>query len=118
MKEKIINYVFNKYIKNIKINDKFKTGDTITIHYNIKELEKNRIQLFKGIVIQKKYNKKGITTFTVRKISDNIGVERIFMLNSPFLKKIEINKKGKVKRSKIFYFRKLKGKKAKIKEIK
>ena len=94
----------------------FKSGDNITVHYTIKEGDKERTQLFKGDVIQKKGT--GATeTFTVRKISHSIGVERIFPINSPLISKIEINKKGKVRRSKIFYFRKLTGKKARIKEI-
>ena len=94
----------------------FKAGDNITVHYTIREGDKQRTQLFKGDVIQKKGT--GATeTFTVRKISHSIGVERIFPLNSPLIEKITINKKGKVRRSKIFYLRKLTGKKARIKEI-
>jgi large subunit ribosomal protein L19 len=94
----------------------FKSGDNITVYYTIKEGDKERTQLFKGDVIQTKGT--GITqTFTVRKISHSIGVERIFPLNSPLIEKIELNKKGKVRRSKIFYLRGLTGKKARIKEI-
>ena len=94
---------------------KFNAGDTITAYYEIREGEKVRTQFFTGVVIQVKgqgLNK----TFTVRKISGTFGVERIFPLNIPTLQKIEINKKGKVRKSRIFYFRKLRGKKAKIKE--
>ena len=99
-----------------KTNPSFKTGDNITVHYTIKEGDKQRTQLFKGDVIQTKGS--GATeTFTVRKISHSIGVERIFPKNSPLIEKIEVNKKGKVRRSKIFYLRKLTGKKARIKEI-
>jgi large subunit ribosomal protein L19 len=94
----------------------FKAGDNITVYYTIKEGEKQRTQLFKGDVIQKK-GTTGTETFTVRKISHSIGVERIFPLNSPLIEKIEVNKKGKVRRSKIFYLRGLTGKKARIKEI-
>ena len=95
----------------------FKAGDNITVHYTIKEGDKQRTQLFKGDVIQKKGT--GATeTFTVRKISHSIGVERIFPLNSPLIEKIQLNKKGRVRRSKIFYLRKLTGKKARIKEAK
>lgn len=93
----------------------FKAGDNITVYYTIKEGDKQRTQLFKGDVIQKK----GIgttKTFTIRKISHSIGVERIFPLNSPFIEKITVNKRGKVRRSKIFYLRGLTGKKARIKE--
>ena len=93
----------------------FNAGDTVTAYYEIREGEKVRTQFFRGVVIQKKgqgLNK----TFTIRKMSGTIGVERIFPLNMPTLQKIEINKKGKVRKSRIFYFRKLRGKKAKIKE--
>ena len=95
---------------------KFGTGDTITVYYKIKEGNKERIQHFKGVVLQRKGN--GTTeTFTIRKMSGGIGVERIFPLNSPVLEKIEIHKKGKVRRARIFYLRQLTGKKARIKEI-
>jgi large subunit ribosomal protein L19 len=93
----------------------FTSGDTITVHYKIKEGNKERIQQYRGVVLQRKGS--GSTeTFTVRKISGNIGVERIFPVNSPFIEKIELNKKGKVRRSRIYYFRSLTGKKARIKE--
>ena len=93
----------------------FKAGDTITVSYKIKEGNKERIQQFRGVVIQRRGT--GATaTFTVRKMSGNIGVERIFPVNSPFIDKIEVNKVGSVRRARIFYFRELTGKKAKIKE--
>ncbi len=93
----------------------FNSGDTITVHYKIKEGNKERIQQFRGTVIQKKGT--GATrTFTVRKMSGSIGVERIFPLNSPFIDKIEVNKHGAVRRAKIFYLRDLTGKKARIQE--
>jgi large subunit ribosomal protein L19 len=93
----------------------FKSGDTITVHYKIREGNKERIQQFKGVVLQRKGT--GLDeTFTVRKISGNIGVERIFPINSPFIDKIEINKKGHVRRARIFYLRDLTGKKARIQE--
>jgi large subunit ribosomal protein L19 len=93
----------------------FKSGDTITVHYKIKEGNKERIQQFKGVVLQRKGA--GLDeTFTVRKISGNIGVERIFPLGSPFIDKIEVNKKGHVRRARIFYLRDLTGKKARIQE--
>lgn len=95
----------------------FKAGDTITVSYKIKEGNKERIQQFRGVVIQRRG--KGVTaTFTVRKMSGNIGVERIFPVNSPFIDSIEVNKVGSVRRARIFYFRNLTGKKAKIKEKK
>ena len=93
----------------------FSSGDTITVYYEIKEGSKTRTQFFKGIVLQRKGSGSS-ETFTIRKMSGSTGVERIFPINSPTLNKIEINKKGKVRRSKIFYFRNLTGKKAKIKE--
>ncbi|MCR9011619.1 50S ribosomal protein L19 [Gabonibacter chumensis] len=93
----------------------FNTGDTISVHYKIVEGNKERVQVFKGIVIQ--ISGTGSTkTFTVRKMSGNVGVERIIPLNSPYIKEIEVNKRGAVRQSRIFYFRKLTGKKAKIKE--
>jgi len=94
---------------------KFGAGDTITVHYKIKEGNKERIQDYRGVVLQIKGE--GIKkTFTVRKISNNIGVERIFPLFSPFIDSIELNKKGVVRRKRIFYLRDLTGKKARIKE--
>ena len=93
----------------------FKAGDTITVYYEIKEGEKTRTQFFKGVVIQRRGT--GITeTFTIRKMSGAVGVERIFPVNMPALQKIEVNQKGKVRRARIYYFRDLTGKKAKIKE--
>ncbi|MGE5424951.1 MAG: 50S ribosomal protein L19 [Syntrophothermus sp.] len=93
----------------------FKAGDTITVHYKIKEGNKERIQNYQGVVLQR--SGKGATeTFTVRKISGNIGVERIFPTCSPFIDKIEVNKRGVVRRARIFYLRGLRGKKARIKE--
>jgi large subunit ribosomal protein L19 len=95
----------------------FIAGDTVTVHYKIKEGNKERIQQFRGVVIQR--NGKGRTeTFTVRKMSGNIGVERIFPFASPSIDKIELNKHGKVRRAKIFYLRDLTGKKARIRERK
>ena len=88
----------------------------ITVFYEIREGEKVRIQFFKGVVIQIKGH--GLSkTFTIRKMSGTIGVERVFPLNLPTLQKIEVNKKGKVRRSRIFYFKDLRGKRAKIKEL-
>ena len=93
----------------------FKAGDNITVYYTIKEGDKQRTQLFKGDVIQTK-GVGATKTFTVRKISHSVGVERIFPLNSTLIEKIEVNKKGRVRRSKILYLRELTGKKARIKE--
>lgn len=94
----------------------FKAGDNINVHYKIIEGAKERIQIFRGDVLQRKGN--GATqTFTVRKISNGVGVERIFPLSSPNIELIEVNKIGKVRRAKIFYIRELKGKAARIKEL-
>lgn len=93
----------------------FGAGDTISVSYKIKEGSKERIQLFRGVVLQVKGS--GTTkTFTIRKISGNVGVERIIPLASPFIDKIEVNKRGRVRRARIFYLRELTGKKARIKE--
>ena len=97
-----------------KIPD-FTSGDTLTVYYKIKEGNKERIQFFKGVVIQRR-GAGPTETFTIRKISSGIGVERIFPVHSPLIDKIEINKKGKVRRSRIFYLRNLTGKSARIKE--
>ena len=95
----------------------FKAGSTVTIHYKIKEGGKERVQQYQGVVIQRRGT--GATeTFTVRKMSGNIGVERIFPVASPFIDKIEVNKLGSVRRARIFYFRDRRGKSAKIKEKK
>ena len=93
----------------------FSAGDTITVYYEIREGDKVRTQFFKGVVIQIKGRGQS-KTFTIRKMSGTIGVERVFPINMPGLKKIELNKSGKVRQSRIFYFRNLTGKKAKIQE--
>ena len=97
---------------------KFKAGDTITVSLKIKEGDKERLQKFKGVIIQIKGASPATKTFTIRKISNGIGVERIFPFQSPFIESIEINKVGKVRRARIFYLRALSGKKARIKEKK
>lgn len=91
------------------------TGDTIKVHQKIKEKDKERIQIFEGVVIAKKHGKGISATITVRKISSGIGVERIFPIHSPAIDKIEIIAKGKSRRSKLYYLREAKGKKAKLK---
>jgi large subunit ribosomal protein L19 len=93
----------------------FKAGDTITVQYKIREGNKERIQNFQGVVLQRRGSGK-TETFTVRKISGNIGVERIFPLSSPFIDGITVNKRGVVRRTRIFYLRGLRGKKARIQE--
>lgn len=93
----------------------FSAGDTITVSYKIKEGNKERIQQYQGVVLQRRGS--GATeTFTVRKMSGNVGVERIFPIASPFIDTIVINKKGSVRRARIFYFRERTGKAARIKE--
>lgn len=112
--------LMNVVDKELAVNNefpKFMAGDTVTVHYKIKEGNKERIQQYRGVVIQRS-GSKHTETFTVRKMSGNIGVERIFPIASPFIEKIELNKHGKVRRAKIFYLRKLTGKKARIKEKK
>jgi len=112
-KKDLIQYV--EETVEVKKFPEFKAGDTITVTYKIKEGNKERLQKFQGVVLQRSGS--GPTaTFTVRKISGNVGVERIFPVSSPFIEEIEVNKVGVVRRARIFYFRNLRGKKARIKE--
>ena len=96
----------------------FKAGDTLTVTYRIKEGDKERLQKFKGVVIQISGATPFTKTFTIRKVSGGVGVERIFPYESPFIDSIELNTVGKVRRARIFYLRNLSGKKARIKEKK
>ncbi len=110
----LIDFVQSEFVAKKDLPD-FKSGDTITVYYEIKEGEKTRTQFFKGVVIQRRGS--GTTeTFTIRKMSGSVGVERIFPINLPAIQKIEVNQRGKVRRARIYYFRELTGKKAKIKE--
>ena len=110
----IIREIQNELVE-VKQFPQFGAGDTITVSYKIKEGNKERIQQYQGVVLQRRGS--GTTeTFTVRKMSGNIGVERIFPISSPFLDEIVVNKKGRVRRARIFYFRGLTGKAARIKE--
>ncbi len=93
----------------------FRPGDTVKVHARIKEGEKERIQIFQGVVIRKRKGNTG-ASFTVRKVSYGIGVERIFPLHSPFIDKVEILSRGKVRRARLYYLRKLRGKAARVKE--
>ena len=112
--EALLNFVQNEFIEK-KDFPQFGAGDTLTVYYQIREGSKVRTQFFKGVVIQVKGQ--GLSkTFTIRKMSGTVGVERIFPLNMPGLEKIEVNKSGKVRRSRIYYFRELRGKKARMKE--
>ena len=115
-KERAMNQIENveeKYLK--KDIEDFNVGDNVKVHVVIREGEKERIQIFRGDVITKRGSGLG-STFTVRKISFGIGVERIFPLHSQMIKKIEVVRKGKVRRAKLYYLRALKGKAARIKE--
>lgn len=99
----------------VKSFPEFSSGDTVTVSYKIKEGNKERIQQYQGVVLQRRGS--GATeTFTVRKMSGNVGVERIFPIASPFLEAVVVNKRGAVRRARIFYFRGLTGKAARIKE--
>jgi large subunit ribosomal protein L19 len=110
----LMKFVQNELVTKNDFPD-FKAGDTITVYYEIKEGEKTRTQFFKGVVIQRR-GSGNTETFTIRKMSGAVGVERIFPINMPALQKVEVNQRGKVRRARIFYFRELTGKKAKIKE--
>ena len=113
--ESLVKFVENEFVAT-KEFPQFSAGDTITVYYEIKEGDKTRTQFFRGVVIQRRGS--GATeTFTIRKMSGTVGVERIFPVNMPALQKIEVNKRGKVRRARIFYFRGLTGKKARIKEV-
>lgn len=102
--------------ENIRLDiPNFKPGDTVKVHVKIKEGEKERIQAFQGVVISKRKGKTN-ATFTVRKVSYGIGVERIFPMHSPVIDRVEVITKGRVRRAKIYYLRKLRGKAARIKE--
>lgn len=112
--ESLVKFVQDEFVTR-KDFPEFSAGDTITVYYEIKEGNKTRTQFFRGVVLQRRGSGSS-ETFTIRKMSGTIGVERIFPINMPALQKIEINKKGKVRRARIFYFRDLTGKKARIKE--
>src|ERR1041384_7661389 len=95
----------------------FRVGDTVRVHYKIVEGDKDRIQVFQGVVVKK--HRAGLrSSFTVRKVSFNAGVERVFMLHSPRLDKIEITSRGVVRRSRLFYLRDLSGKAARVRDEK
>lgn len=112
--ESLIKYVQDEFVAKKDV-PQFSAGDTITVYYEIKEGQKTRTQFFRGVVIQKR-GTGASQTFTIRKMSGTVGVERIFPVNLPAIQKIEVNKRGKVRRARIYYFRGLTGKKARIKE--
>jgi large subunit ribosomal protein L19 len=113
--ESLIKFVQDEFVQKKDLPE-FSAGDTITVYYEIKEGEKTRTQFFRGVVIQRRGTGSS-ETFTIRKMSGTVGVERIFPINLPALQKIEVNKRGKVRRSRIYYFKNLRGKKARIKEV-
>jgi len=113
--EDLVKFVQNEFVTKNEIPE-FSAGDTITVYYEIKEGEKKRTQFFRGVVIQRRGSGSS-ETFTIKKMSGTIGVERIFPINLPAIQKIEVNKRGKVRRARIYYFRNLTGKKARIKEV-
>ena len=112
--ESLIKFVQDEFVTKKDFPD-FSSGDTITVYYEIREGQKVRTQFFKGVVIQKRGTGSS-ETFTIRKMSGTVGVERIFPVNLPSNQKIEINKRGKVRRARIYYFRNLTGKRARIQE--
>lgn len=114
MNNNIVNEITARQIKHDVPN--FSSGDTVKVSVSIIEGNKKRIQVFEGVVMQRRGSGVG-ETFTVRKMSSGIGVERTFPVNSPVIAKIEVVKRGKVRRNKIFYLRKLSGKAARIKQI-
>ncbi len=109
-----VKYIQDTFVKGTELPD-FKAGDTISVDYKIVEGNKERIQTFQGVVLQRK-GSGSTATFTVRKISNGTGVERIFPISSPFVVGVEVNKRGRVRRAKLFYLRNVSGKAARIKE--
>ena len=109
-----LNEISNELTK-AKELPKFNSGDQVTVYYTIKEGKKERTQFFKGVVLQRK-GSGNTETFTIRKVSNGVGVERIFPINSPIIEKIVVEREGRVRRSRIFYMRQRFGKKARIKE--
>ena len=112
--EALVKFIQDEFVTK-KEFPQFQSGDTITVYYEIKEGEKTRTQFFRGVVIQRRGTGSS-ETFTIRKMSGTVGVERIFPVNLPAIQKIEVNKHGRVRRARIFYFRGLTGKKARIQE--
>ena len=112
--ESLVKFVQDEFVTKNELPE-FSAGDTITVYYEIKEGEKKRTQFFRGVVIQRRGSGSS-ETFTIKKMSGTVGVERIFPINLPAIQKIEVEKRGKVRRARIYYFRNLTGKKARIKE--
>jgi len=102
----------------LKNKVQLKVGDTVKVHQRIKEGSKERIQIFEGLIIAKKHGEGISGTFTVRKVTSGVGVEKVFPLHAPMIEKIEVVKSGKVRRSKIYYIREATGRRGRLKEIK
>jgi large subunit ribosomal protein L19 len=111
----LIKFVEQDFVARKSNYPNFKAGDTLNVHLKIKEGDKERIQQFQGVVVQRR-NSGTNETFTIRKISNGVGVERILPINSPSIEKIELVRQGVVRRARLFYLRAAKGKKARIKE--
>lgn len=118
MKNPLIALVEKEYSEALKEKNfpEFRAGDTINVHVKIKEGDKERIQQFQGVVIQRRHTNSNGETFTVRKVSNGVGVERVFPIHSPSIDKIELVRKGRVRRARLYYLRGLMGKAARIKE--
>lgn len=117
MSSQLIREIEEEYLESTKEWDNFKVGDTVRVHVKIEERGKERIQVFEGVVIRIKGSGTG-KTFTVRKVSYGVGMERIFPFGCPSVAKVEVVKRGKVRRAKLYYLRERRGKAAKIREIK
>ena len=117
MSTELLRKIEDRYLENTKDWPDFKPGDTVRVHVKIEERGKERIQVFEGVVTRIKGSGTG-KTFTVRKVSYGVGMERIFPFACPSIAKIEVAKRGKVRRAKLYYLRERKGKAAKIREIK
>ena len=111
----LIKEIEKEYHEAVSKFPEFKAGDTVNVHVRIKEGNKERIQQYQGAVIQKRGSGNSVT-FTVRKVSDSVGVERIFPVHSPTIEKVEVVSIGRVRRAKLYYLRKLRGKAARIRE--
>ena len=110
----LVKYVEEQLVVKKAMPD-FKAGDTITVNYKIKEGDKERVQQYQGVVIQRR-GMGASSSFTVRKVSNGVGVERVFPTYSPFIESVEVNKEGVVRRARIYYIRNAKGKKGRIEE--
>ena len=108
--------IFNKTHLKTGLSD-VKPGDSVKVHQKIKEKDKERIQVFEGLIIARKHGKGMSSTITVRKVISGIGVEKIFPLHSPIIKKIEVVKRDKARRAKLYYLRTAKGKRARLKKV-